>query len=114
VASQLEGERPVRLILAIAGDSIRRALTRGGSPVTRLTTPSGTPASANAATSAIAVRGASTAGHSTMLQPYATAGASLRAGSDAGKFHAVKAATGPTGRRSTHERRPGSVASTRP
>jgi hypothetical protein len=106
--------RAVRLIFATTSDSINRALTRSGSPVIRLTTPSGTPASAKVATRAIAVRGASTAGHSTMLQPNATAGATLRAGSDAGKFQAVNAATGPTGRRSTHDRRPGSVASTRP
>ena len=108
------GTDPVSVIFAMVGDPMSRVLTRGGWPVIRLTTPSGTPASCSAATSAIAVRGASTAGHSTMLHPYATAGASLRAGSEAGKFQAVKAATGPTGRRSTQDRRPGSVASTRP
>ncbi|MCY1365300.1 hypothetical protein D9M69_521400 [compost metagenome] len=60
------------------------------------------------------VPGVSSAGLMTTLQPAASALASLRAGRLAGKFHGVKAATGPTGWRITDcERMPSTRGGTR-
>ena len=63
----------------------------------KLTAPGGTPASWQAATRAAQEAGASPAGLMMIEQPAASAAAILRAGSSAGKFHAEKAATTPTG-----------------
>lgn len=49
----------------------------GPSPVTRLKTPAGSPASATASANNWAVSGVSSAGLSTMVQPAASAGAAL-------------------------------------
>ena len=63
-------------------------------PVTTLTRPP-VPACSNAAASAKAIPGVSSAGFSTTEHPAASAGATLREGNSAGKFHGENAATGP-------------------
>ena len=65
--------------------------------VTRLTTPAGTPASSIARRTSAAVSGVSVAGLTTLVQPAASAGPSLRVIIAAGKFHGVIAAVTPTG-----------------
>ena len=71
------------------------------SPVTTEKTPGGTPASSARAAIASAVSGVCSAGFSTIVQPTARAGADLRVGIAAGKFHGVIPAVTPTGSRST-------------
>ncbi len=65
--------------------------------MTRLTTPSGTPASAIASNSWIMVSGVWSAGRLTTVQPAASAGAIFRLTIAAGKFHGVMVPTTPTG-----------------
>src|SRR5450830_22147 len=62
-----------------------------GSPVTTLNTPAGTPARVASSASASADNGVSSAGFNTMVQPAASAGATLRVIIAAGKFHGVMA-----------------------
>ncbi|CAB4928032.1 unannotated protein [freshwater metagenome] len=62
-----------------------------------LTTPSGTPASARTWASSSAVSGVSSAGLTTLVQPAAIAGPSLRVSMAAGKFHGVTSRQTPTG-----------------
>ncbi len=88
---------PVKVTLRITGDAIRWEDTSEGTPNTRFSTPAGRPASARAWASAMADQGVSSDGFITMEQPAARAGPILRAGSRAGKFQGVKAATGPSG-----------------
>ena len=76
-----------------------------GAPVTTLKTPSGTPASAASRARARAVKGVSSEGLSTTVQPAARAGATLRVTMAAGKFQGVTAATTPTACFSTRRRR---------
>ena len=64
---------------------------------TTFTTPSGTPASSNSRTIAIAVSGVSSAGLSTTVQPAASAGPILRVAIAAGKFHGVISSEMPIG-----------------
>ena len=79
--------------------------------VTRLTTPGGAPASSIARRTSAAVSGVALAGLTTLVQPAAIAGPSLRVIIAAGKFHGVIAATTPTGWRSTSTRFAGLLAS---
>ena len=72
--------------------------------VTRLTTPGGAPASSIARRISAAVSGVALAGLTTLVQPAAIAGPSLRVIIAAGKFHGVIAAVTPTGWRSTSTR----------
>ncbi len=67
-----------------------------GSPVTTFITPAGRPAATAHSARASMVIGVCSAGLTMTEQPAAIAGATLRDGSRAGKFHVVKAATGPT------------------
>src|SRR5690606_31765970 len=60
--------------------------TVGPSPLTRLNTPAGTPASSNTSASSRADRGATSEGLSTMVQPVARAGAILQASWLIGQF----------------------------
>ena len=62
-------------------------LAGAGSSVTTLSTPSGSPASANVAASASIVSGVCCAGLTTIVQPAATAGPILRVPMASGKFH---------------------------
>ena len=78
------------------------------SPVTTEKTPGGTPASSASAAIASAVSGVCSAGLSTIVQPTASAGADLRVGIAAGKFHGVIPAVTPIASRSTTIRRSGS------
>ena len=64
--------------------------------MTTFRTPAGTPASSASNASASDVRGVSSAGLATTVQPAASAGAILRAIIAAGKFQGVIAATTPT------------------
>ena len=77
------------------------------SPVTTEKTPGGTPASSASAAIASAESGVCSAGFSTIVQPAASAGADLRVGIAAGKFHGVIPAVTPTGSFSTTMRRSG-------
>ena len=67
----------------------RSAARRPASPVTTWKTPAGRPASARARATASAVSGVCSAGLRTIVQPAARAGAALRVGIAAGKFHGV-------------------------
>src|SRR5690606_18962757 len=91
------GTEPVTDTLRTMGDEIRCRAIISELPVTKLTTPFGTPASWQAWTRAAQDAGASPAGLTMMLQPAPKAAAILRAGSNAGKFQAENAATTPTG-----------------
>ena len=71
--------------------------------MTRLTTPGGAPASSIARRTSAAVSGVALAGLTTLVQPAAIAGPSLRVIIAAGKFQGVIAATTPT-RLAQHER----------
>src|SRR4051812_25912460 len=68
-----------------------------GSPVTTLNTPDGTPARCASTAMASAENGVASAGFTTMVQPAASAGPTLRVIIAAGKFHGVIAAHTPTG-----------------
>ena len=96
---------PVKLILRMRGSwnsvSATSAVRR---EVIRLTTPAGTPASCMIRTISIAVSGVALAGLTTLVQPAARAGPSLRVIIAAGKFQGVIAAVTPTGWRSTRIR----------
>src|SRR5699024_12615646 len=84
----------------------RRESARTGPPIadaelpqTPLRTPAGRPASINIRAKYCAVNGVSVAAFSTMVQPAATAGATLRVSIASGKFHGVISKHGPTGLR---------------
>ena len=89
------GTEPVNVTLRIIGDAISVFDTSSGTPKTTCSTPLGKPASSSARASASAVAGLSSPGLMMTLQPAASAAESFRAGVIAGKFHGVKAATGP-------------------
>ena len=85
------------------------------SPVTTESTPGGTPASSARAATASAESGVCSAGFSTIVHPTASAGADLRVGIAAGKFHGVMPAVTPIGSRVTTIRFSGhGVGTTRP
>jgi hypothetical protein len=70
---------PVKVSLRTTGESSSRSPTAAGRPVvTRLATPAGSPASASRSKTATAHSGVCSAGLSTIVQPAATAGATLR------------------------------------
>src|SRR5216684_6933627 len=92
---------PVNEILRMTGEAMRYVETSLGTPKTTLSTPLGRPASSRHLAMASAVAGVSSAGLMMQEQPAASEAAILRAGVTAGKFHGEKAATGPTGSRST-------------
>src|SRR5436305_11004953 len=87
---------PVNEILRITGCGMRYSEISDGTPYTRLTTPAGTPASANARTSSATEPGVSSGPLSTIEQPAASAPEIFRTAWLIGKFHGVNAATGPT------------------
>src|SRR6516165_8624504 len=88
---------PVNETLRMTGCEIRYEEISAGTPNTRLTTPAGMPASANASISAAQEAGVSSGPLTMIEQPAATAQDSLRTAWLMGKFHGVNAATGPTG-----------------
>ena len=77
------------------------------SPVTMLSTPGGSPASSPRRITASAVSGVCSAGLRTIVHPAPRAGAALRVGIAAGKFHGVMPAVTPTGSFVTTIRRSG-------
>ena len=77
--------------------SIRAIAGPVGTGVMRLTTPRGTPARSSTSTMYAAVRGVSRAGFRIIVQPAASAGASLRVAIAAGKFHGVISRETPMG-----------------
>ena len=74
-------------------------------PVTTERTPAGIPASCPSTASASAEYGVCSAGFTTIVQPVASAGPTLRMIIAAGKVHGVIAAQTPTGSRRTMWRR---------
>ena len=91
---------PVKEILSIWGCETRWSPTELG-PVTTDSTPSGRPASRNRSASHSAESGVADDGLSTTELPDSSAGPSLAALRYRGTFHAVMAATTPTGWRVT-------------
>ena len=90
---------PVKPSLRTAGFEVISPPIAGASsaaPVTTEKTPAGTPASSASAAIASAQSGVCSAGFSTIVQPAASAGADLRVGIAAGKFHGVMPAVTPT------------------
>ena len=81
----------------MAGWPTRGAPAPAPSPVTRLTTPAGRPASASVCTKLTAESGASSAGLSTTVLPQIRAGKIFHEGTAIGKFHAVISPHRPTG-----------------
>ena len=101
------GIEPVKEIFFTAAAGMRCSDTLAGTPNTRLRTPAGRPASAKHLTSSTPHPGVSSAALMMIAQPAASEPAILRTGVSTGKFHGVKAATTPTGSRSTSWRTPG-------
>ena len=90
---------PVKETMSMPGCEAIAAPTVGPSPFTRLKTPGGTPASCRISVKRIAFNGATSVGFSTMVQPAASAGATLQAIWLIGQFHGVIIPTTPTGSR---------------
>ena len=89
---------PVKATLSTCGCSTRRAPTPP-SPVTTLNTPGGNPASINRFANSIVEIDACSEGLTTKVHPAARPGANLNVNNNPGEFHAVIAATTPTGSR---------------
>ncbi len=87
----------MKVTLRMRSSSMTASEIGCGTPVSRLSTPAGTPASRKQSINSLTAPVPSSAGRVTIEQPAASAGAILRACSTIGKFQAVKAATGPTG-----------------
>ena len=80
---------PVKDIMSTSGCEERAAPTTGPSPFTRLNTPAGTPASCMTSANKMALKGATSEGLRTIVQPAAIAGATLQAIWLIGQFHGV-------------------------
>ena len=104
------GVEPVKVTLRITGWAIRCSLISAGTPNTRPITPAGTPASTKQRISSAGEAGVSSGALTMMEQPAASAAPSLRTTWLMGKFHGVKAATGPTGSFTTSWATPGARA----
>ena len=94
---------PVKAILSTPGCAASAAPALSPVPLTRLMTPSGTPASWQISARRIALSGASSAGFSTSVQPVARAGATLSITIGSGEFQGVIAPTTPIGSRSVND-----------
>src|SRR5262252_9097476 len=92
---------PVKEIMSISGCSAMAAPTSGPRPLTRLNTPFGTPASWRISAKISAEVGVYSDGFRIMVQPAASAGATLQAIWFNGQFHGVIIPTTPTGSRTT-------------
>src|SRR5579864_1182226 len=88
---------PVKEILRMVGCGIRYSEISDGTPYTRLMTPAGTPASANALINSAGEAGVSSGALTMIEQPAASAALIFFTTWLIGKFHGVNAATGPTG-----------------
>src|SRR5882724_2809461 len=92
---------PVNEIMSISGCSLIAAPTSGPRPLIRLNTPFGTPASWRISARIKADDGVNSDGFRIMVQPAASAGATLQAIWFSGQFHGVIMPTTPTGSRTT-------------
>ena len=90
---------PVNDIMSMPGCAAIAAPTTGPSPFTRLNTPAGTPASCNTSAARRPLSGAISLGLSTIVQPAASAGATLHMIWFIGQFHGVISPHTPTGSR---------------
>src|SRR5437773_9785542 len=90
---------PVNDIMSMPGCDDKASPTVGPSPLTRLNTPGGTPASSSTSAKRIAFSGAISDGFSTIVQPAASAGATLQVIWLIGQFHGVMKPQTPTGSR---------------
>ena len=90
---------PVKATLSTSLCAASAAPAVSPNPVTTLTTPSGTPASAISPASRSAVSGVCSAGLSTTQFPVARAGPSFHAAISSGKFHGMIWPTTPSGSR---------------
>ena len=88
---------PVNDTMSISGWEESGAPTFGPSPLMRLNTPLGTPASCMTLAHRTALKGEYSEGLSTMVQPAASAGTTLAATWFMGQFHGVISAQTPTG-----------------
>ena len=88
---------PVKLTMSTSGCEESTEPTPGPSPLTRLNTPFGTPASCRISAKIIASSGAISDGFSTIVQPAAIAGATLQAIWFSGQFQGVMNAQTPIG-----------------
>ncbi|MNF94862.1 hypothetical protein D3C84_775830 [compost metagenome] len=91
------GTLPVKASLSMPGCSASGAPASGPRPVTRFSTPAGSPALSAIRASSRAVSGVSSEGLSTMQQPAARAGATFQAAISIGKFQGMIAPATPTG-----------------
>ena len=92
---------PVNEIMSMLGCSAMAAPTSGPRPLIRLNTPFGTPASRRISAKINAEDGVNSEGLRIMVQPAASAGATLQVIWFKGQFHGVIMPTTPTGSRST-------------
>src|SRR5215467_9170520 len=92
---------PVNEIMSISGCSLMAAPTSGPRPLSRLNTPLGTPASCRISAKISAEVGVNSEGFRIMVQPAASAGATLHVIWFSGQFQGVIMPTTPTGSRST-------------
>ena len=90
---------PVKETMSMPGCEDSAAPTVGPSPSTRLKTPGGTPASCRISAMTWPESGAISEGFSTIVQPAASAGATLQAIWLAGQFQGVMSPQTPTGSR---------------
>src|ERR1700751_886527 len=88
---------PVNVILATPGWLISSAPISGPKPVTTLKMPSGIPASLVSAANSSVLAEVNSDGLTMTAQPAASAAAHFQATNSSGEFHAVSAATTPTG-----------------
>ena len=102
---------PVKLTASMPGDDASAAPSFEPGPITRLSTPGGSPARCTMSTSVHGDAGTSSAGLNTTQFPNASAGAIFHAGIASGKFHGVIAAMTPSGSRVTSTSMPGRTES---
>ena len=88
---------PVNEMTPMSGEPTIASPTSAPAPVTRLTTPGGTPASAISSTSSVAQCGVSLAGLKTTVLPVTSAGMIFQHGIAIGKFHGVMIPAMPIG-----------------
>jgi hypothetical protein len=88
---------PVKDTMSISGWEESGAPTFGPSPLRRLNTPLGTPASCMTFAQSTALNGEYSEGFNTMVQPAASAGTTLAATWFIGQFQGVISAHTPTG-----------------
>src|SRR6185436_13918385 len=88
---------PVNDTTRVSADSRIALPTSSPPPVTRLTTPAGTPASSRIFTTLTADSGVSVAGLKTTVLPHTSAGAIFHDGIAIGKFHGVMIDAMPSG-----------------